>query len=414
MPIFNAPFSTSVFMPPFWVTSEAVSVQENNTTVTTLDAGYVTQYSIVGGVDASKFSISGSTLRFISAPDYEVPTDSGTNNIYDVTVRATNPAGFADRSIAVTVTNDLADDKAIIVNGVTHYLSSSDYIVGTGSDRRGTRTGSLITMTVPGAVTVRLDMWGGGGGDAYEDGGAGGYARGTITLQPGSTYKLLVAGGGGGTSSGDPCHGGYGGGGAGGPLGGSSGGSNGSSFGNGGSGPYYGNYPQRQGGGGGGCSGLFLTNTNTPLLVAGGGGGAGGGSNATDGYTGGYQNGGPNSTRGGDQSSGGLGQGFNAGNGGKGYGGGGGYSNASSSGDSGGGGGGGWYGGGGGTRAQDGGGGSSYFNSSYMSSTTLSAQQGQTRTPYTAGSINHVTLAGRGGNSAPGGYGGRISIRLVS
>ena len=407
MPIFNAPFSTSVFMPPFWVTSEAVSVQENNTTVTTLDAGYVTQYSIVGGVDASKFSISGSTLRFISAPDYEVPTDSGTNNIYDVTVRATNPAGYADRSIAVTVTNDLADDKAIIVNGVTHYLSSSDYIVGTGWDRQGTRTGSLITLTVPGAVTVRIDMWGGGGGKGDTgDGGAGGYMRGNITLQTGNTYKLMVGGGGSSVAGSGSNDGGYGGGGSGGPISGESGGNAGAAFGNGGSGS---SGDIDQGGGGGGASGLFLTNASTKLMIAGGGGGGAGGA---DGYAGGYTYGGPNATRGGDQSGGGVVSPLTFGttNGGSGYGGAGG--GGGSLGYSGPGGGGGYYGGAGNNAGLAGNGGSSYYNASYMSSVSAASQRGDTRIPFTTGAVNYASPVGRGGTAD--GYGGRISIRLVS
>ncbi|MGB1142556.1 MAG: cadherin repeat domain-containing protein, partial [Halioglobus sp.] len=311
MPIFNAPFSTSVFMPPFWVTSETVSVQENNTTVTTLDAGYVTQYSIVGGVDASKFSISGNTLSFTSAPDFEAPTDSGANNIYEVTIRATNPAGFADRSLAVTVTNDVSDDEALIINGTTHYLTSSDYSVGNGTDRQGTRTGSLITLTVPAAVECWVYMWGGGGGAGDDNGGGAGHSRGRITFQPNTNYRLLVAGGGGGTFQSGSPDGGYGGGGSDGNSG-----NNGSSFGNGGSGTRHGTYSGSQGGGGGGCSGLFLgTNTNTPLLIAGGGGGGSGGPSAWEnGGTGGGTNGYPNVNGtsygggGGTQSQGGVGE----------------------------------------------------------------------------------------------------------
>jgi hypothetical protein len=407
MPIFNAPFSTSVFMPPFWVTSETVSVQENNTTVTTLDAGYVTQYSIVGGVDASKFSIAGNTLSFTSAPDFEAPTDSGTNNIYDVTVRATNPAGFADRSIAVTVTNDISDDEAIIINGTTHYLTTSDYTVGTGADLQGVRTSSLITLTVPAAVTVRIDMWGGAGGGAYAYGGAGGYVRGRITLQPNTNYRLLVAGGG-KEADGDAPDGGWGGGGGGGRA--QSGGNAGSSYGAGGSSTYSSSLGvNRQGGGGGGCSGLFLgTGTGTPLLIAGGGGGAGGGNVGLDAYTGGYQFGGPNATVGGDQTGGGTANDPGASAGASGRGGGGGY--AAGVGYSGGGGGGGYYGGGGGGVGVYGGAGSSYANTSYMSQLTLAAQQGDTRIPYTTGARNYLSPAGR--NNGGDGGGGRISISL--
>ena len=69
----------------------AVNVAENATAVTTVtatDADLPVQtlsYSISGGADAAKFAINSSTgvLTFVSAPDYETPTDAGGNNIYD-------------------------------------------------------------------------------------------------------------------------------------------------------------------------------------------------------------------------------------------------------------------------------------------------------------------------------------------
>ncbi|WP_161499671.1 S-layer family protein [Limnohabitans sp. TS-CS-82] len=60
------------------------------------------------GADASKFSIDASTgaVKFLASPDFEAPTDAGANNVYDITVRATNAAGaFSDKAVAVTVTN---------------------------------------------------------------------------------------------------------------------------------------------------------------------------------------------------------------------------------------------------------------------------------------------------------------------
>ena len=47
-------------------------------------------YSISGGADAGKFQINGNTgaLSFKAAPDFENPTDSGSNNGYVVKVRA--------------------------------------------------------------------------------------------------------------------------------------------------------------------------------------------------------------------------------------------------------------------------------------------------------------------------------------
>ncbi len=90
----------------------AINVAENTTAVTTVTAtdanADTVTYSISGGADASKFTINSSTgaLSFITAPNYESPTDSGGNNIYDVIVTVKDNNGGADsQSIAVTVTN---------------------------------------------------------------------------------------------------------------------------------------------------------------------------------------------------------------------------------------------------------------------------------------------------------------------
>ena len=75
-------------------------------------------YSIAGGADAAKFTIDASTgvLRFISAPNFEVPTDVGGDNVYDVTVSVTDGALTDTQSIAVTVT-DINEAPIITSNG---------------------------------------------------------------------------------------------------------------------------------------------------------------------------------------------------------------------------------------------------------------------------------------------------------
>src|SRR4030095_318690 len=85
---------------------------ENATAVTTVtstdaDAGSTLTFSIVGGADAAKFTIDSSTgaLAFLSAPDFESPTDAGANNVYDVTVQVSDGANTDTQAIAVTVTN---------------------------------------------------------------------------------------------------------------------------------------------------------------------------------------------------------------------------------------------------------------------------------------------------------------------
>ena len=64
-------------------------------------------YSL-SGTDSGLFSISSSTgaVSFIAQPNFESPVDAGTNNVYDITVTATDAAGNAsNQSVAITVTN---------------------------------------------------------------------------------------------------------------------------------------------------------------------------------------------------------------------------------------------------------------------------------------------------------------------
>ena len=57
------------------------------------------------GADASAFTITGGFLRFTAAPDHESPLDSGTDNVYDLTVQASDGTTAETQAVAVTVTD---------------------------------------------------------------------------------------------------------------------------------------------------------------------------------------------------------------------------------------------------------------------------------------------------------------------
>ena len=60
----------------------------------------------LSGDDISDFSITGGSLTFNSPPDFEAPSDFGSNNVYDVTVGASDPGGrLTWIDVTVTVTN---------------------------------------------------------------------------------------------------------------------------------------------------------------------------------------------------------------------------------------------------------------------------------------------------------------------
>lgn len=109
--------------------SAAINVNENTTTVTTVTAtdadlpAQTLSYSIVGGLDQALFSIDSVSgeLTFQSAPDFESPADSNSDNIYEVTVQVNDGVGGVDaQTISVTVDN-LDDTPPAVVNnnGVT-------------------------------------------------------------------------------------------------------------------------------------------------------------------------------------------------------------------------------------------------------------------------------------------------------
>src|SRR5207249_3765800 len=102
---------------PVFISTNTANVPENTTavkTVTASDADLPAQnvtFSIVGGADQSKFSItSGGVLSFVAPPDFDAPTDANGDNIYVVTVQASDGNGrTATQTINVTVTALPAD-----------------------------------------------------------------------------------------------------------------------------------------------------------------------------------------------------------------------------------------------------------------------------------------------------------------
>ncbi|MCO6043652.1 cadherin domain-containing protein [Aeoliella sp. ICT_H6.2] len=96
---------------PVFTSPSAVGVDENTTsvlTVTATDADLPAQditFTLVGGADQASFSItSAGELSFNEAPDFEMPVDSDGNNVYEVTVEATDgQLGTTMQTVLVTV-----------------------------------------------------------------------------------------------------------------------------------------------------------------------------------------------------------------------------------------------------------------------------------------------------------------------
>jgi len=88
-------------------------------TATDADAGSTFTYAL-GGTDAARFAINASSgaVTFISSPDYEAPIDAGGNNVYDITVTASDGVNTsAAKAVAITVTNVGEQGDAVISLG---------------------------------------------------------------------------------------------------------------------------------------------------------------------------------------------------------------------------------------------------------------------------------------------------------
>ena len=96
---------------PVFTSPAAVSARENRVTAyeaAATDAdGDPLVYSL-SGTDAALFTINADTgeVSFIAAPDFEAPGDDGGDNVYDITVTASDGTNRTDHNVAITVTDE--------------------------------------------------------------------------------------------------------------------------------------------------------------------------------------------------------------------------------------------------------------------------------------------------------------------
>lgn len=106
----GTPTPTSGNQPPSFTSASATSVVENVTDAYQATAsdpeGSALTWSIAGGADSARFSISPAGLvRFVSPPNFEAPADSGQDNVYDVQIGVSDGMASASLAVRVTVTN---------------------------------------------------------------------------------------------------------------------------------------------------------------------------------------------------------------------------------------------------------------------------------------------------------------------
>ncbi|MBK7003060.1 MAG: cadherin domain-containing protein [Rhodoferax sp.] len=172
-PLFLAkPNTAPVFTSHAGAASANLSTAENTSAVDTLVASDadndVLSFSISGGLDAGKFTINSTSgvLSFVTAPDFEKPGDSDQDNVYHVTIQASDGlGGLATQALAVNVTN-IAD------TGVISY-SATTFVEAAAND------GSIATTS-----TITLSQ------DSFT--GAVGATLGTVSNVPAGLSAALI------------------------------------------------------------------------------------------------------------------------------------------------------------------------------------------------------------------------------
>ncbi|WP_082467309.1 cadherin domain-containing protein [Sphingomonas sp. Leaf25] len=171
----------------------SISVSENTATVATVTAtdpnlgdGDSIRYSIAAGGEGSLFNIDpvSGVLTFKTAPDFENPQDSDRNNIYDVTVVATDSYGVSDKQLLWVFVKDVVglNQTGTIFSETMNGTSEQDMLNGSwgndvlnglggndtliGGDGRDTLNGGDGNDTLIGGDD-RDVMTGGAGADVF-------------------------------------------------------------------------------------------------------------------------------------------------------------------------------------------------------------------------------------------------------
>jgi hypothetical protein len=110
---------------PTFPSAETFNVAENTTAVATITTSESATITLDSGDDRLKFSLtrltdSSASLTFLLAPNFEVPTDVGINNVYVVVIKAVDSSsniGYETLTITVTDVVDTSSFSSFALTG---------------------------------------------------------------------------------------------------------------------------------------------------------------------------------------------------------------------------------------------------------------------------------------------------------
>jgi hypothetical protein len=146
----------------------ALAVNENQNAVTTIVASNPNvaanlTYAIIGGLDAAKFVVNATTgvLTFVTSPNFEVKTDFGANNVYDVIVSASDGTYLDVQAIAVTVSN--VNEAPVFSGSQTSFTLAENFAgVVTTLTATDVDAGTILTYSLSGVDAARFSITSGG------------------------------------------------------------------------------------------------------------------------------------------------------------------------------------------------------------------------------------------------------------
>ena len=168
-------------VPPTVTGLATVNYAENGTaaiatyTIADPDASGTVSALDLSGDDASQFSLTTTDnadgtvtaeLNFIDAPDYEAPTDSGGNNVYEVTLSGSDGSNTTDLDITVTVTGVNDNNPTVTGLATVNYAENGTAAIETYTITDADAGDTVSVLVLTGIDVSRFSLPNTGGGTA--------------------------------------------------------------------------------------------------------------------------------------------------------------------------------------------------------------------------------------------------------